>query len=89
MPADSAIHQLLEHQLTTENIRISGASSVSAVMPKAARLRPPAKAFNRSKYGEATVMRRLPLSILPAVDKLLARRLTEVEAGDPDVWESR
>ena len=58
-------------------------------MPKAARLRPPAESFNRSKYGEATVMRRLPLSILPAVERLLARRLLEVEAGDPDVWESR
>ena len=58
-------------------------------MPKAARLRPTAKAFNRSKYGEATVMRRLPISILPAVNKLLMRRLAEVEAGDPDVWESR
>ena len=57
-------------------------------MPKAARLRPPAKAFNRSKYGEATVMRRLPVSVLPAVDRLLARRLAEAEAGDPDVWES-
>ena len=75
--------------MPTEIIRISSALTASAVAAKAARLRPPAKAFNRSKYGEATVMRRLPLSILPAVDKLLARRLTEAEAGDPDVWESR
>ena len=73
--------------MTTATIRITNALAVSAVTPKAARPRPLAKAFNRSKYGEATVMRRLPLSILPAVDKLLARRLTEVEAGDPDVWE--
>ena len=75
--------------MPTATIRITNASAVSAVTPKTPRLRPPAKAFNRSKYGEATVMRRLPLSILPAVDKLLARRLTEVVAGDPDVWESR
>ena len=89
MPADSATHQLLERPMPTANIRITTASSVSAVTPKAARPRPPAKAFNRSKYGEATVMRRLPLSILPTVDKLLTRRLAEAEAGDPDVWESR
>ena len=89
MPADSATHQLLERPMPTENIRITSASSASAVTPKAARPRPPAKAFNRSKYGEATVMRRLPSSLLPAVDRLLARRLAEVEAGDPDVWESR
>ena len=88
MPADSATHQLWSIQLTTANIRITTASSVSAVTAKAARLRPPAKAFNRSKYGEATVMRRLPVSILPAVNRLLARKLAEVEAGDPDVWES-
>ena len=75
--------------MPTANIRITTASSVSAVTAKAARLRPPAKAFNRSKYGEATVMRRLPMSILPAVDRLLARRLAEANAGDPDVWESR
>ena len=75
--------------MPSANIRITSASSASAVMPKAARLRPPAKAFNRSKYGEATAMRRLPLSILPGVDRLLARRLAEAEAGDPDVWESR
>ena len=89
MPADSAIHQLLEHQLTTANIRISSALTASAVTPKTPRLTLPAKAFNRSKYGEATVMRRLPLSILPAVNKLLARRLLEIHAVDPDVWESR
>ena len=75
--------------MPTEIIRISSALTASAVAAKAARLRPPAKAFNRSKYGEATVMRRLPLSILPAVDRLLVRRLAEAEAGDPDVWESR
>ena len=77
--------------MTTALIRISSALTASAVAAKAARLCPPAKAFNRSKYGEATVMRRLPLSILPAVDRLLARRLAEAEAeaGDPDVWESR
>ena len=74
--------------MPSANIRITSASSASVVMPKAARLRPPAKAFNRSKYGEATVMRRLPVSVLPAVDRLLARRLAEAEAGDPDVWES-
>ena len=89
MPTDSVIHQLLERPMPSANIRISSALTASAVTPKAARLRPPAKAFNRSKYGEATVMRRLPLSILPAVNRLLTRRLAEVEAGDPDVWESR
>ena len=97
MPTDSVIHQLLEHQLTTANIRISSALAASAVTPKAARPRPPAsqpasqpaKALNRSKYGEATVMRRLPVSVLPAVNRLLTRRLEEAEADDPDVWESR
>ena len=88
MQADSAITNFWSIQLTTANIRISNASTVSAGTPKTARPRPPAKAFKRSKYGEQTVMRRLPLSILPAVNKLLARRLAEAEAGDPDVWES-
>lgn len=74
--------------MTITNIRISNASTVSADTPKTARPRPLAKAFARSKYGEATVMRRLPLSLLPAVDRLLARRLAETEACDPDVWES-
>ena len=89
MPADSAINQLLEHQLTTANNRITSASAVSAATAKTARPYPPAKAFPRSKYGEATVMRRLPVSVLPAVDRLLARRLAEADAGDPDIWESR
>ena len=75
--------------MPSENIRITSALTASAVTAKAARLRPPDKTFARSKYGEATVMRRLPLSILPAIEKLLARRLAEAEAGDPDVWESR
>ena len=75
--------------MPTANIRITSASSVSTVMPKTARPRPLAKVFARSKYGEATVMRRLPIGILSAVNKLLMRRLAEVEAGDPDVWESR
>ena len=75
--------------MPSANIRISSALTASAVTPKTPRPRPPAKAFARSKYGEATVMRRLPLSILPAVDRLLVRRLAEAEAGDPDVWESR
>ena len=63
--------------------------TASAVTPKTPRLRPPAKAFNRSKYGEATVIRRLPLSILPAVGRLITCKLTKADAGDSDVWESR
>ena len=76
-------------KLPTKLCLASSALTASAVTPKTPRLRPPAKAFNRSKYGEATVIRRLPLSILPAVDRLLARRLAEADVGEPDVWESR
>ena len=71
-------------KLTNATIRISNASAVSADTSKTRRPRPPAQAFSRSKYSEATVMRRLPVSILPAVDKLLARRLATVASGDED-----
>lgn len=72
--------------MTKATIRITKAPAVLADTPKTARPRPPAKAFNRSKYAEATVMRRLPVSILSAVDKLLARRLADVASGDADDW---
>lgn len=72
--------------MTTATIRITKAPAVSTDTPKTSRLRPPAKAFARSPYGEKTVMRRLPVSILPAVDKLLARRLADVTSGDADDW---
>ena len=84
MPADSAITNFWSIQLTTATIRITNTPAVLADTPKTPRPRPPAKALNRSKYGEQTVMRRLPVSILPAVDKLLARRLADVASGDED-----
>lgn len=86
MPADSAITNFWSIQLTIATIRISNAPAASADQLKTAHPRTPVKAFNRSKYGEQTVMRRLPVSILPAVDKLLARRLADVASGDDDEW---
>jgi hypothetical protein len=68
------------------NNRIASTTTDTASTLKRVRPRPPVKAFNRSKYGEATVMRRLPLSIVPAVNKLVAQRLAVNKAGDPDTW---
>lgn len=66
--------------MTVSNSRISNALVESAMPPKQVSFKPLPKANSRSPYAEPTVMKRLPVSVLPAVNRLLSNRIAEVQA---------
>jgi hypothetical protein len=65
--------------MTVSNNRISTAISESATSPKQVPINQLPKANSRSPYGEPTVMKRMPVSLLPAVNRMLANRITVVQ----------
>ena len=65
--------------MTVSNNRISTAISESVVSPKQVPINQLPKANSRSPYGEPTVMKRLPVSLLPAVNRMLAQRIAVVQ----------
>lgn len=66
--------------MTVSNNRISTAISESKVLPKQVPINILPKANSRSPYAEPTVMKRLPVSLLPAVNRMLANRIAAVQA---------
>ena len=60
--------------------RFSSTLAESTTPPKEVPTKPFSKANSRSPYGEPTVMKRLPVSVIPAVNRLLANRIAEVQA---------
>lgn len=65
--------------MTVSNNRISTAISESVVSPKQVPINQLPKANSRSPYAEPTVMKRLPVSLLPAVNRMLAIRIAVVQ----------
>jgi hypothetical protein len=66
--------------MTVSNNRISNVLSKSTASPKQVPIKPLTQSNSRSPYGEPTVMKRLPISLLPVVNRLLANRIAEVQA---------
>lgn len=65
--------------MTVSINRISTAISESSASPKQVPMNQLPKANSRSPYGEPTVMKRLPVSLLPAVNRMLAQRIAVVQ----------
>jgi hypothetical protein len=65
--------------MTVSNNRISNAISESTVLPKQVPIKPLTKLNSRSPYAEPTVMKRLPISLLPAVNRMLSNRIAVVQ----------
>lgn len=66
--------------MTVSLNRISSTLAESTTPPKEVPTKSFSKTNSRSPYGEPTVMKRLPVSVIPAVNRLLANRIAEVQA---------